>query len=39
LDLGGVATARVVEQFILFWISLNGAVGGDAFNIAVLRAK
>jgi predicted dinucleotide-binding enzyme len=39
LDLGALSTARATEQFVLFWIHINGGLGDGAgqFNIAVHR--
>ena len=39
LDLGDLKTARATEQFVVFWIHINGGLGDGAgqFNIAVHR--
>lgn len=37
IDLGGIATARAVEHYFLFFIALAGALQAPAFNIAVTR--
>lgn len=38
IDLGGLATARPIEQYVAFWVVLYGAVGPGDFNISVTTA-
>jgi predicted dinucleotide-binding enzyme len=38
IDLGGISSARGVEQLLPLWTLLYGALGTGDFNIAVLRA-
>jgi 8-hydroxy-5-deazaflavin:NADPH oxidoreductase len=38
LDLGGIATARASEFYVLLWVHLYGTVGTSEFNIEVHRA-
>jgi predicted dinucleotide-binding enzyme len=37
LDLGGIAAARGTEMYLPLWLSILGALGTGAFNIAVMR--
>ncbi|GIG59149.1 NADPH-dependent F420 reductase [Longispora fulva] len=39
LDLGGIRAARGMEMYLPLWLSLYGALGVGAFNIAVHAAK
>ena len=38
VDLGGLAAARGMEGFLLFWLSIAQAYGTFDLNIAVQRA-
>lgn len=38
VDLGGIVTARAVEQYLPLWLSLMGTLDSPVFNIAVVRA-
>jgi 8-hydroxy-5-deazaflavin:NADPH oxidoreductase len=38
VDLGGIRSARGLEMFLPFWLSLLMSMGTGAFNIAVVRA-
>lgn len=37
LDLGGIATSRATEQFVILWVHMNGGIGDGSgmWNIAV----
>jgi predicted dinucleotide-binding enzyme len=37
IDLGGIETARGVEMYLPLWIRINLALGGNDFNIRVVR--
>jgi 8-hydroxy-5-deazaflavin:NADPH oxidoreductase len=37
LDLGGLVAARGMEAYLLFWVSVLGAVGTPRFNVRVVR--
>ncbi len=37
VDLGGLATARGTEAFLLLWVRLYGAVGTGEFNIGIVK--
>ena len=37
LDLGGIVAARGMELYLPLWLSIYGALGTPAFNIAVVR--
>jgi predicted dinucleotide-binding enzyme len=37
IDLGGIETARGVEMWLPLWIRINLALGGNDFNIKVVR--
>src|SRR5436305_1198680 len=36
LDLGDIKSARGAEAFVLFWVFLRGALGGNQFNLGVV---
>jgi len=38
VDVGGIAGARGLEAYILFWVTLMGAFGTPAFNVKAVRA-
>jgi hypothetical protein len=38
IDVGGAASARGLEAYVLFWVNLRGAVGTADVNIGVQRA-
>jgi 8-hydroxy-5-deazaflavin:NADPH oxidoreductase len=38
LDFGGLAGARAMEAYVLFWVALMIATGTPLFNIEILRA-
>jgi predicted dinucleotide-binding enzyme len=38
IDLGGIASARAVESYLMLWVYLYGALGTADFNVQVLRA-
>ena len=38
LDLGGLATARGTEAFLLLWLAIRQALGEGEFNIAIARS-
>jgi 8-hydroxy-5-deazaflavin:NADPH oxidoreductase len=38
VDLGGLATARGTEAYLLLWLGVWNAVGSGEFNIAIARA-
>jgi len=37
-DLGGIAAARGMETYVLFWLTLWGALGTPDFNIRIVGA-
>jgi 8-hydroxy-5-deazaflavin:NADPH oxidoreductase len=37
LDLGGLVAARGMEAYLLFWVSVLGAVGTPRFNMRIVR--
>ena len=37
IDLGGIETARGPEMYLPLWIRINLALGGNDFNIKVVR--
>jgi 8-hydroxy-5-deazaflavin:NADPH oxidoreductase len=37
LDLGGLGAARGMEAYLLFWVSVLGAVGTPRFNVRIVR--
>lgn len=37
LDLGGLVAARGMEAYLLFWVSVLGAVGTPRFNVRIVR--
>lgn len=39
VDLGSLATARTTEAFVPLWVALWQALGTDAFNISINRAR
>src|SRR5436305_2549192 len=36
IDLGDIKSARGAEAFVLFWVFLRGALGGNQFNLGVV---
>jgi hypothetical protein len=36
VDLGDIKSARGAEAFVLFWVFLRGALGGNQFNLGVV---
>jgi len=36
IDLGDIKSARGTEAFVLFWVFLRGALGGNQFNLGVV---
>jgi predicted dinucleotide-binding enzyme len=36
IDLGDIRSARGAEAFVLFWVFLRGALGGNQFNLGVV---
>ena len=38
IDLGDIKSARGAEAFVLFWVFLRGALGGNQFNVGVVPA-
>jgi predicted dinucleotide-binding enzyme len=36
VDLGDIKSARGAEAFVLFWVFLRGALGGNQFNVGVV---
>jgi 8-hydroxy-5-deazaflavin:NADPH oxidoreductase len=38
IDLGGIASARATEAYILLWVHLRIALGTSDFNVQILRA-
>jgi predicted dinucleotide-binding enzyme len=36
IDLGDIESARGAEAFVLFWVFLRGALGGNQFNLGVV---
>ena len=39
LDLGGIAAARGMEQWLLLWLRVMGALGGPRFNLRIVRPR
>ena len=39
LDLGGIAAARGMEQWLLLWLRVMGALGGPQFNLRIVRPR
>jgi predicted dinucleotide-binding enzyme len=41
MDLGGIATSRATEQWVILWVHINGGLGDRAgmWNIAVNRGE
>ena len=39
VDAGGIAAARGLEAYVLFWVTMMGAVGSPVFNVRLLRAQ
>jgi predicted dinucleotide-binding enzyme len=37
LDLGGVIAARGMESYVLLWVSLMRATGGESFNVTIAK--
>ena len=37
-DLGGLATSRATERYLMLWLSLMGGLGSAAFNVRVVTA-
>ncbi|HET8661001.1 MAG TPA: NAD(P)-binding domain-containing protein [Micromonosporaceae bacterium] len=38
VDLGGIASARGMEMYVMFWLQARAALGTSAFNIQLRRA-
>ena len=38
IDLGGIATARAVEAYLLLWVNLMGPIGSPFFNIKLIHS-